>query len=510
MSIAEFIYKGRSIIIQCNENEKLEGIITRFYLKVKENVGNMYFLYSSKIVDINSTFINLANSEDKKRNKISILVHDNEVQIDEPSLQKAKYIICPDCKENILMRIKDYKIEVYDCQNGHNIKNLSISEFEKTQYIDESKIICDKCKLRKKSETYNNSFFICVSCNKNLCPLCRSSHEKEHNIFDYEEKYFKCSLHSESYIFYCEQCKKNICIVCEKDHINHKKISLGEIIPDKNKIEEEKNNLRNKLDELQKEIQIIINKFNNVLKNLDIYYNIIDDLASGYDIRKRNFQILKNLNDISEYNNNIIKDLNQIINEKDINIKFKSIMNIYDKINNKEIKEMNEVKEPINDNNKNKNENETKTEIKNEEEENKSDFDKRLLKEIRKIQKIGHKFEGINSDFDFDSMKKINYFDINNKIDSVLILKDGRILCYQYKKGSKIYIYKLEGKNNVICDVYEVESGIRDIKELDDGNLLLTGGSNIKLYQLKDKEIVFIKEEKLKKMSKAHLYCLSD
>ena len=257
---------------------------------------------------------------------------------------------------------------------------------------------------------------------------------------------------------------------------------------------------------MQKEIQIIINKFNNVLKNLDIYYNIIDDLASGYDIRKRNFQILKNLNDISEYNNNIIKDLNQIINEKDINIKFKSMMNVYDKINNKEIKEMNEVKEPINDNNKNKNENETKTEIKNEEEENKSDFDKRLLKEIRKIQKIGHKFEGINSDFDFDSMKKINYFDINNKIDSVLILKDGRILCYQYKKGSKIYIYKLEGKNNVICDVYEVESGIRDIKELDDGNLLLTGGSNIKLYQLKDKEIVFIKEEKLKKMSNAHLY----
>ena len=242
---------------------------------------------------------------------------------------------------------------------------------------------------------------------KNLCPLCRDSHEKEHNIFDYEEKYFKCSLHSESYIFYCEQCKKNICIVCEKDHINHKKISLGEIIPDKNKIEEEKNNLRNKLDELQKEIQIIINKFNNVLKNLDIYYNIIDDLASGYDIRKRNFQILKNLNDISEYNNNIIKNLNQIINEKDINIKFKSIMNIYDKINNKEIKEMNEVKEPINDNNKNKNENETKTEIKNEEEENKSDFDKRLLKEIRKIQKISYKFEGIASDFDFDSMKKL-------------------------------------------------------------------------------------------------------
>ena len=317
-------------------------------------------------------------------------------------------------------------------------------------------------------------------------------------------------MHSESYNFYCESYKKNICVICEKDHINHKKISLGEIMPDKNKIEEERNNLRNKLDELEKEIQIIINKFTNVLTNMGIYYNIIDDLASAYDIRKRNFQILKNLNDISEYNSNIIKDLDQIINEKNINIKFKNIMDIYDKINNKEIKESNEIKESINDNDNNKNKNEPKNEIKNEGKEKKSDFDKKLLKEIRKIQKIGHQFEGIVSDFDFDSMKKINNFNINNNIDRVLILKDGRILCYQYKKGSTIYIYKLEEKNNAICDTYEVESGIRDIIELDDEKLLLTGESNIKLYQLKEKEIVFLKEEKLKKMSNAHLYCLSN
>ena len=61
-------------------------------------------------------------------------------------------------------------------------------------------------------------------------------------------------------------------------------------MPDKNKIEEERNNLRNKLDELEKEIQIIINKFTNVLTNMGIYYNRIDDLASVYDIRKINFQ----------------------------------------------------------------------------------------------------------------------------------------------------------------------------------------------------------------------------
>ena len=150
MSIAQFIYKGRSIIIQCNENDKLEEIINRFYLKFKEKVENVYFVYSSNIVDTNLTFINLANFEDKKKNKITILVYDIVDQTDDQCLKKAKYIICPDCKENIRMKIKDYKIELYDCQNGHNIKNLFISEFENTQNIDESKIICDKCKEKKK------------------------------------------------------------------------------------------------------------------------------------------------------------------------------------------------------------------------------------------------------------------------------------------------------------------------------------------------------------------------
>ena len=43
--------------------------------------------------------------------------------------------------------------------------------------------------------------------------------------------------------------QKNICIICEKEHKNHKKISLGEIMPDKNILENEKNDLRKKLNE---------------------------------------------------------------------------------------------------------------------------------------------------------------------------------------------------------------------------------------------------------------------
>ena len=500
MSTAELIYKGEKTDIQCNENEKLEEIIKRFCLKLELNIENMYYLYAGNIADMNSTFVNLANSEDKKRNKISILVHDKEIPIDERYLQKSKYIICPECKDNMRMKIKDYKIELYDCQNQHNIKNISISEFEKLQTIDQSKIICDKCKIMNKSKTYNNSFFICVSCNQNICPLCKSSHEKDHIIFDCEEKFFKCNLHTESYIFYCEQCKKNICLICEKDHINHKRISLGEMMPDKNKIEEEKNNLRNKLDEFENEIQNIINKLNDVVKNMEMYYNIIDDLVSGYDIRKRNFQILKNLNDISENNDIILKDLNQIINEKDINIKFKNIINIYDKINFKEIKDSNiaiEIKDSSTD--------EIIDLIKMANEG--SRLAKQLQEELKKFNRIKDYFS-----FDIETIKKINHFNIKNYAHKIIILKDERILCYQNSNFSAFSIYRLEDNNNAICDFYEAKSGIKDIIQLVDGNLLLSECDYLKLYQLKEKEIVFLKEKKLEMhhLSNTKLYYLSN
>ena len=132
MYSVEFIYNEKKTEILCNEDEKLEEIIKRFCLKLELNIGNMNFFYEGKNVDMNSTFINISNSQDKNRKKISIIVYDKDSIKDEQCFQKSKYIICPECKENIRIKIKDYKIELYDCQNCHNIKDLSLSEFEKS------------------------------------------------------------------------------------------------------------------------------------------------------------------------------------------------------------------------------------------------------------------------------------------------------------------------------------------------------------------------------------------
>ena len=112
-------------------------------------------------------------------------------------MKKSKYIICPKWTESARILIDKYKIGIYDCKNGHKVPYISINDFEQTQIIDESKIKCQRCKEGNKNTSYNNTFFICLNCKQNLCQLCRATHDKTHNIIDYEEKFFTCHLNCE-------------------------------------------------------------------------------------------------------------------------------------------------------------------------------------------------------------------------------------------------------------------------------------------------------------------------
>ena len=291
MSEIEFYYKGKNTTIQCNSNDKLKDIIQKFLSKISKKEEEIYYLYGGKNINENLTFLEHANNDDKKRNKMSILVYDGNKE-NNPNLKKSKNLICPLCQENIRMKIKDYKITLYDCKNGHKINNILLNEFEKTQYIDESKIICQLCKNTNKNETYNNKFFICFSCKINLCPLCKDKHDKTHNIIDYDQKYFICNLHNESFFSYCSSCKKNICLMCENDHIEHKLISYGKLLRDRNDLNNKLNNFKIKVNEFKDNIKNIIIQLNNLMEKLDIYYNIYENIVNIYDNRNRNYQIL--------------------------------------------------------------------------------------------------------------------------------------------------------------------------------------------------------------------------
>ena len=129
MSEVEFHYKGETIIIQCNENENLREIIERFCSQAHIDRENICLLYNGiSGIEFNEelTFIQMVNNDDRERNRMSILVNDN----DEKRFIKSKNVICPICGEKIKIKINNYKISLFDCKNGHKINNLSFNEYE--------------------------------------------------------------------------------------------------------------------------------------------------------------------------------------------------------------------------------------------------------------------------------------------------------------------------------------------------------------------------------------------
>ena len=264
MAEVDFIYKGNIINIQCNSNDKMKDIFQKFIIKAQINNNQLlYYLYQGYKINEDLTFEQLISSNDKEYNKIKILVNiinENDNKIN--SLIKSKYIICSKCKENIRFKIEDYKILLYECKNGHEINNILLDEYENTQYIDISKIKCEQCLIKNKSETYNNEFYRCCNCNKNLCPLCKSNHDKNHNIINYDIKNYICEKHNESFVEYCNDCKIDICLSCENEHINHNTTHYKNIMKDMNKI-------KNEMNEYKKEIDIFINDINDIINKLN-------------------------------------------------------------------------------------------------------------------------------------------------------------------------------------------------------------------------------------------------
>ena len=146
-AVIEFIYGGLPTIIQCGKDIKLKDIYKNFKFKAKAEGKQLIYLYNGKVIQNEElTFNEIANPEDKTRNKMNVLVVEGEGPIQsQECIIKSKNIICPECKEDIKIKIQDYEINLFECKNKHNIKHISIDEFNSTQYIDTSKIICRNC-----------------------------------------------------------------------------------------------------------------------------------------------------------------------------------------------------------------------------------------------------------------------------------------------------------------------------------------------------------------------------
>jgi len=332
MAEVEFILVGVRTVIQCKETDTLREIINKFIIKRQKDVNDLYFIYNSNVIkenDIVLTFDQIANSNDRLRKKMCILVNEKDGGKNVNAFIKSKEIVCPRCRESILFSINDYMITLNGCKNKHTTKDLSFTDFESTQYIDESKIVCGKCKNKNKAESSKRLFYRCFTCKMNLCVLCNSTHDKDHNIVDYDLKNYFCELHNEKFTSYCKKCEKSICALCEGNHETHEVIKYK--ISNKDDKIIELQDLKGKIDAIKNNINIIKETLDKAYNTIMEYYSMCSFYIENYNMKNRNYEILNNINKL--ISKDIMNDLNKIINQNDINQKFKEIIEINNKVN---------------------------------------------------------------------------------------------------------------------------------------------------------------------------------
>ena len=169
-----FVYNNNSIGIQAQSNEILSIVIDRFCTKANVNKNNVLFLYDGERLNENKIVNEIRIIEENKK----IIVYDNNnIDNNNNNIRRSNEIICPECYKNIFIEINDYKIRLKNCVNKHN-KNILIEEFEESQLINLSKIICNNCKINNMGNIYDNKFYRCLNCKIDICPICYSNHNK--------------------------------------------------------------------------------------------------------------------------------------------------------------------------------------------------------------------------------------------------------------------------------------------------------------------------------------------
>ena len=351
----EFDYNQQILVLQAKFEDIFQDIINKYLLKSLLNPNSTYFIANGKQINPQETVGNQMNEMNKSIKKIKVLVQIIEEENTNVQVTvQSKNIICPKCQEPCRISIDNYQVKLFECINKHSI-NSKIKDFPNTQKINISKIICEKCRIKNKGNCPNNEFYKCLNCDKNLCLLCKPNHDSNHNIIKYDQKYYICKYHNESYIKYCKDCNKNICYSCDDDHMEHHTIYLGDIKPNINDTKSKLSNIKKEIDIFINKIREIIKQLNDLIDNINIYYEIYNNILNNYSKQNRNHQTPQNIKDFNINNEiiNVIKNINKMNNIKD---EFNNIINIYNNINKNVAKEeIISVKGFVNSNNNNEN-----------------------------------------------------------------------------------------------------------------------------------------------------------
>ena len=184
MAKVEFMYTVR-IDVLCNENDIMENIIQKFCQKVLKRKEDLIFLYGGQMINMNLTFYNLANSIDRQRKIISIVVTDsyakresiymNQVKALKDNLNKANITIE---KQKAEIQNLKYQITMVKSEATNQINNLLNTIEKKDEQIYKlkeqlNKLMNKNINIPNKKITINfqsndqivNDSFVCLNNN---------------------------------------------------------------------------------------------------------------------------------------------------------------------------------------------------------------------------------------------------------------------------------------------------------------------------------------------------------
>ena len=241
----EFDCNQQIIVIQAKLDEPFKNAINKYLQKSLHDSINVFFIANGRQINPEEKVENQISSNNKENKKVKILVQLIEKTTIVQEFVKSKDIICPHCYEPCRIKTDNFQISLFGCINNHTT-NLKIKDFVNSQKINISAIKCENCKIKNKANCPNNEFYKCLTCNINLCLICKSKHQSNHYIINYDQKNYICNKHYDSFIKYCLQCNKNVCYSCDDEHEKHNQILLNEIKPNINEINNNLLEMKNK------------------------------------------------------------------------------------------------------------------------------------------------------------------------------------------------------------------------------------------------------------------------
>ena len=103
-----FSFNGIQTIIQCLKEDKMKNICNKYASKINININSLIFIYGANKINYELSFQEQANSIDKERNEMNILVYKEE---------NENEIKCPKCGEIIKIDKFENIIKLNNNQN---------------------------------------------------------------------------------------------------------------------------------------------------------------------------------------------------------------------------------------------------------------------------------------------------------------------------------------------------------------------------------------------------------